>query len=85
MNKHEVETLLGLQAGQTVLMAALIQTHPAPVQLQLATASLLEIFLNGEPGRTLSERQQALARGYVEELMRLDSKFYADPTKTFQL
>lgn len=81
MNEHELKTLLAMQAGQTVLLAALIQTHPDAAQLQLATVSLLEIFLNGAAGRTLSAKQQEEARAYVEDLLRIQPQNYADPTK----
>jgi hypothetical protein len=82
--EKELETLLGIQAGQTALLAALIQTHPDHQQLHLATVSLLELLLHGQSGAVQDERTRAIARGYVESLLALRPRSYEDPTKTFR-
>jgi hypothetical protein len=81
----ELETLLAIQAGQTVLIAALIKTHPEPLQAQLAAVSLLESFLNGAGGQALAPHQHQQARDYVDALLVHQPQRYEEPLKRHQL
>lgn len=66
--RAEVDTMLSIIAGQTAVISALIRTHPNYEGLQMDLAGLLETFLNGAAGQTLTEQQRTQARAYVDAL-----------------
>lgn len=71
--EREIETMLGIQAGMTAILASLIATHPNYRQLQLHLTTALEVMLEGGfAGAALSDHQRATARSYVEQLQQID-------------
>lgn len=68
---EENETMLGIQAGMTVVLAALISTHPEPEKLQLQIARLLEHVAPRTLWPTLNAAQRVAAEKYVESLQRI--------------
>lgn len=68
--RAECDTLLAMQAGTTAVLFSLIATHPDHDQFQLHLTSCLELALNGSLARSLSPKQQAQAREFVEQLQR---------------
>ncbi|MCF8156659.1 MAG: hypothetical protein K9K35_11690 [Rhodoferax sp.] len=69
--QKELRTLLAIAAGQTAILSSLIRTHPNYDRFQIDLSGLLEAFLNGAAGQTLTEQQRTQARAYVESLLGL--------------
>lgn len=67
----EIESMLAAIAGQTAIISSLIRTHPNYELFQMDLSGLLETFLNGAAGQTLTEKQRLQARSYVEALQSL--------------
>ena len=66
--RRELDTLFAVQAGQTALLTAMIQTHPRYEDMQLATTAALELMLAAMPAQAMSEPMREKARLYVEQL-----------------
>jgi hypothetical protein len=69
--RRELDTMLGIQAGQTALLTAMIQTHPRYEDLQLAATSALELQLGLFSDAALSTAIKDTARNYTEHMQRL--------------
>ena len=74
--RREIDSMLAIQAGQTVMLMALTQTHPRHEDLQMAAISSLEIMLGRLAPAELTPKMQEAARAYVEDLQQLHP---ADP------
>jgi hypothetical protein len=71
--QREVSTMLAIQAAQTSILTAIIQSHPNYDRLQIAMTSAIELMLGGPMGQVLDERERGVARDYVEWLQTVHS------------
>ena len=76
--RQEIEVLMAMQAGMTVILSSLIATHPRYREFQLHLTALVELADAGALWKPLSARQREIARLYVEELQSIHSRL--DPT-----
>ncbi len=76
--RQEIEVLMAMQAGMTVILSSLIATHPRYREFQLHLTALVELADAGTLWSPLSARQREIARLYVEELQSIHSRL--DPT-----
>ena len=76
--RQEIEVLMAIQAGMTVILSSLIATHPRYREFQLHLTALVELADAGALWKPLSARQREIARLYVEELQSIRSRL--DPT-----
>jgi len=76
--RQEIEVLMAMQAGMTVILSSLIATHPRYREFQLHLTALVELADAGALWKPLSDRQREIARLYVEELQSIHSRL--DPT-----
>ena len=68
--EQSVETLLGIIAGHTCVITALVRTHHDIDKLKMMGATTVEVMENGALGKTLTERQRLLAREVAEQCLR---------------
>lgn len=69
--EEEMEIMLGIQAGITIVLAAMVATHPEYESLQLKLPALLEFAAEKTLFPTLSERQKRVAQEYVAFLQQI--------------
>ena len=72
--RQEIEVLMAMQAGVTVILSSLIATHPRYREFQLHLTALVELADAGPLWKPLSDRQREIARLYVEELQSIHSR-----------
>jgi hypothetical protein len=72
--RQEIEVLMAMQAGVTVILSSLIATHPRYREFQLHVTALVELADAGTLWKPLNDRQRAIARLYVEELQSIHSR-----------
>jgi hypothetical protein len=72
--RQEIEVLMAMQAGTTVILSSLIATHPRYREFQLHLTALVELADAGALWGPLSARQREIARLYVEELQSIHSR-----------
>ena len=72
--RQEIEVLMAMQAGMTVILSSLIATHPRYREFQLHVTALVELADAGSLWKPLSDRQREIARLYVEELQSIHSR-----------
>lgn len=80
--ERELETMLGIQAGITITLAALVSTHPDYAKLQLTISRLIEHAAPKALWPILSERQRDVANRYVEFLQQIKEAPQADDPLT---
>ena len=73
-SRQEIEVLMAMQAGVTVILSSLIATHPRYREFQLHLTALVELADAGPLWKPLSDRQREIARLYVEELQSIHSR-----------
>lgn len=72
--ERELETMLGIQAGITTVLQALIATHPKHQQFQLFLARLMDKdVMERTLAGVLNQAQMETARKYVEQLQRIEA------------
>jgi hypothetical protein len=76
--RQEIEVLMAMQAGVTVILSSLIATHPRYREFQMHVTALVELADAGTLWKPLNERQREIARLYVEELQSIHSR--VDPS-----
>lgn len=69
--ERDMETMLAVHAGISVILSSLIATHPNYHQFQIHLSGLMEIAELGSLGRSLNDRQREVARHYVESLQQI--------------
>ena len=77
--RQEIEVLMAMQAGMTVILSSLIATHPRYREFQLHLTALVELADAGTLWKPLSDRQREIARLYVEELQSIHSRLEPAP------
>ncbi len=74
--RQEIEVLMAMQAGVTVILSSLIATHPRYREFQMHLTALVELADAGSLWKPLSDRQREIARLYVEELQSIHSRLH---------
>lgn len=67
----EIQTMLAIQTGITTVLVSLIAKHSNYDQFQLHLTSVVEMMENSALGNTLTAKQRATARAYVEDLQQI--------------
>ena len=66
--RKELQAMLAIQAGQTAVLIAMVQTHPRHEDFQMAMTNALETALAGIPATVMTAQMQEMARAYAELL-----------------